>query len=108
MENWHSAYTLIKWFTSPDSVDAVEVLQMASSWSNTDVVEILLERWHIEGTIRASDGWTLFQRAAYHGQIQALNSLRRNTITEAISQATEMALYQAVANGQMEYNPLPA
>jgi len=54
--NWHSAYTLIKWFTSLDSIDAVDVLQMASSRGHADVVEILLERWHVDGTTRANDG----------------------------------------------------
>jgi len=100
--NWHSAYTLIKWFTPPNSIDLVDVLQMASSRGHADVVEILLERWHVEGTTQASDGWTAFQRAAYHGHTRVLDALRKYGNGDAISQATDMALQQAVANGQMD------
>jgi len=102
MGNWHSAYTLIKWFTSPNSIDAVDVLQMASSREHADVVEILLESWHVEGTTRASDGWTAFQRAANNGHTRVLGALRMNSNSDAIRQATDMALYQAAANGQID------
>lgn len=101
MENRHSAYTLIKRFTSPGSINAVDVLQMASSRGHADVVKILLERWHVEGTTRARDGWTAFQRAAYYGHIEVLHTLRIKSNSDAVLQAAEMALYQAVANGQI-------
>lgn len=101
MENWHIAYTLIKLLTSPDSINAVDVLQMASSRGNADVVEISLARWQIEGTARASDGWTAFQHAANNGRTRVLDVLRINCNSDAISQAKNMALHQAVVNCQI-------